>query len=203
MSANVSPHSNVGEAPSFSLSDVVTACKHFRLNTALGSDNVSPYFLRYGGDSLHAALFLLFSICSRHGLMPSSFRHGHVMTLYKGDGEVNDPNNYRPISITSVVARVYERVHVPALISNMTRANMPSPSQFGFTRKRNTHDAVFRFLSTLVDTLDEGRGSPLYVPGVFVDISKAYDKVWIEGLLYKLHKMGITGNLLFPTCSPH
>ena len=40
-------------------------------------------------------------------------------------------------------------------------------------------------------------GDSRYVPAVFIDISKAYDKVWIEGLLYKIHKIGITGNLYY------
>src|SRR5438876_6533847 len=73
------------------------------MNTALGSDNISPYFLKNGGDTIHKSLFLLFSICFRHGMVPTSFRHGHVVTLYKGEGEVSDPNNYRPITITSVL----------------------------------------------------------------------------------------------------
>jgi hypothetical protein len=129
--------------------------------------------------------------------MPSSFKHGHVMVLYKGEGEVSDANSYRPICITSVVARVYERIHVRALLDAMSRASMPSREQFGFTRKRSTHDAVFRFLSHLVDTMETGDEHSSYAAGVFVDISKAYDKVWIEGLLYKIRKMGVTGNLYY------
>lgn len=119
------------------------------------------------------------------------------MVLYKGDGDVSDPNNYRPICITSVVARVYERIHVHALMTAMYNASMPSREQLGFTRKRSTHDAVFRFLSHLVDSIDKGDDDNRFSAGVFADISKAYDKVWIEGLLYKIRKMGITGNLYY------
>lgn len=195
--SQISPRPNPDSPIPFSLPDVISACSRFRLNTALGSDNVSPYFLRNGGMSLHRALFRLFVILSRSGLIPTSFRHGHVMTLYKGEGDVNDPSNYRPICITSVVARVYERIHVTALIAAMCRASMPSPEQFGFTKNRSTHDAVFRFLSNLVECVDRGEHDERYSAGVFVDISKAYDKVWIEGLLFKLQKMGISGNLYY------
>jgi hypothetical protein len=167
------------------------------MNTALGSDNVSPYFLKNGGESIHKSLFLLFSICFRHGLVPTSFRHGHVVTLYKGEGEVSDPNNYRPITITSVIARLYERVHVKSLLAAMLHAGIPSPDQFGFTMKRSCHDAIYRLLTVIADTIDSGSGDDRFVPAVFVDISKAYDKVWIEGLLYKLHNIGITGNLYY------
>ena len=120
---NIPPHSNVRESPPFSLDDVSQYCLKFRLNTALGSDNVSPYFLKNGGEIIHKSLFILFSICSRHGMVPTLFKHGHVVTLYKGEGEVSDPNNYRPITITSVIARLYERVHVKSLLAAMLRAH--------------------------------------------------------------------------------
>ena len=80
LSTDVPSHADPSEQPSWSLDDVIGVCSRFRLNTALGSDNVSPYFLRYGGKALHHALYTLFSICWRHGVMPSSFRHGHVVT---------------------------------------------------------------------------------------------------------------------------
>jgi hypothetical protein len=191
------PHeSDLSMAPSFCLDDVTRLCSTSRLTTALGSDNISPHFLRHGGVALHKALFLLLSICSRHGLIPSSFRHAHVVTLYKGEGNVNDANNYRPISITSIIARMYERLHMKELLHHMDVAGIPSSAQFGFTKHRSTHDAVYRLLSTIIDTKDTGVGE--FVPTVFIDISKAYDKVWIEGLLYKLHHdCGITGPLYY------
>ena len=178
--------------------DVVRASSSFRLNTALGSDQVSPYFVQNGGAALHSSLFLLFSICSRHGLIPTAWRHGLVVTLYKGDGDVNDPNNYRPICITSVVARMYERVHVEPLVRAMTVAGVPTPSQFGFTRERSAHDAIFRLLSTIVDCMTSDTDPYTFTPSVFIDISKAYDKVWIDGLLYKLHHdLHITGPMFY------
>ena len=195
----LSPH-----APSFSFSDVEQACSSFRLNTALGADNISPHFLRNGGKQLHRAIFMLFSICSWYGVVPTSFRHGHVMTLYKGEGQATDPDNYRPITITSVVARIYERVHKNELLNEMIAAGIPSKDQFGFTKQRSTHDAIYRLLSLIVDTSTQDDDDPSvpklqrFVPTVFVDISKAYDKVWIDGLLYKLHHdLGIKGNLFY------
>jgi hypothetical protein len=76
----------------------------------------------------------------------------------------------------------------------MEGVGIPSLSQFGFTKQRSTHDAIYRLLSTVVDAMGTGVGD--FVPTVFVDISKAYDKVWIDGLLYKLHHdCHIRGNL--------
>ena len=200
ISNDIPPCSNPSETPPFSLDHVTSACSSFRLNTALGSDNISPYFLRYGGPALHRALNSLYTIMSRNGVIPTQLKHGHIVTIYKGEGEVSDPNNYRPITITSLVARVYERLHVNVLLDAMQAAGMPSPEQFGFTRQRSTHDAIYRLLSRIVETIAKGTGDPdalCFSSTVFVDISKAYDKVWIDGLLYKLHKMGVRGNLFY------
>ena len=86
----------------------------------------------------------------------------------------------------------------------MIAAGIPSKDQFGFTKQRSTHDAIYRLLSLIVDTSTQGDDDPSipklqrHVPTVFVDISKAYDKVWIDGLLYKLHHdLGIKGNLFY------
>ena len=131
-------------------------------------------------------------------MMPESWKHGHVVTIYKGDGDVNDPNSYRPITITSVVARAYERVNAAELIEKMMQNNITSLDQFGFTRERSTHDALYRLLSRIHETIDGGIGDNKFCPAVFIDSSKAYDKVLIEGLLYKLHHdMKITGNLYY------
>ena len=186
---------SVTEDPLFSVGDIREASLRCRLNTALGSDNVSPYFLINGGQIIYSSLFCLFSVLSRHGMVPSSFKHGQVVTLYKGEGDVSDPNNYRPITITSIIARTYERVHLKHITQAMLRAGIPSIEQFGFTAKRSCHDAIYRLLTHIADTVDMASGDSRYVPAVFIDISKAYDKVWIEGLLYKIHKIGITGNL--------
>ena len=73
---------------------------------------------------------------------------------------------------------------------------IPSLSQFGFTKHRSTHDAIYRLISTIIDVMGTGVGE--FVPTVFIDISKAYDKVWIDGLLYKLHHdCNIKGNLFY------
>ena len=193
---HVDPESDISLSPPFTIDDVTQLCLASRINTALGSDNVSPYFLRRGGRMLHETVFMVLSICSRHGLIPQQLRHAHVMTLYKGDGNTNDPNNYRPISITSIIARMYERLHMKVLLRHMEAVGIPSLSQFGFTKHRSTHDAIYRLISTIVDVMGTGVGD--FVPTVFVDISKAYDKVWIDGLLYKLHHdCHIKGNLYY------
>lgn len=184
----------------FTLEQLKEATQHIRLNTALGTDDVSPYFIKHGGDAMAAALYMLYSLSYSHGHIPSSLKHGKVAAIYKQTGKKDDPSNYRPIAVTSVVMRLWEKMMKHTTTELMARNNIPAMSQFGFTAKRSTYDAVYRLLSTTVDNFTHIKGAHTrdkHSPTVFIDVSKAYDTVWIQGLLYKLkHLQGMTPHLL-------
>jgi endonuclease/exonuclease/phosphatase family metal-dependent hydrolase len=179
----------------FSLQQLSTACTQAKIHTALGPDEISPHFLRQGGATLHSALHLLFTICYGHGRIPTPLKHAKVVAIYKQSGDIDDPNNYRPISITSIVMRLWERLMKSTMLEAMERFDIPSPHQYGFTKSRSTYDAIFHLLCNVVDSFDDpSTSSPPknnYVPTIFIDIAKAYDKVWIPGLLYKLKQLNL------------
>ena len=182
----------------FSLQQLSKACSQAKLHTALGPDEISPHFLRQGGPSLETALHLLFTICYGHGRIPTPFKHAKVVAIYKQSGDIDDANNYRPISITSIVMRLWERLMKSTLLETMERFSIPSSHQYGFTKSRSTYDAIFHLLSDVVDSFDDPTSSSPknnYVPTIFIDIAKAYDKVWIPGLLYKLKQLNMDPHL--------
>jgi hypothetical protein len=184
----------------FSYDSLVSACIHVRHNSASGPDDISCSFVKYGGDGLYKALYLFFSLCYNHCVLPSSFTNANVVPIYKQTGDVNDPNNYRPISLTSIIIRVYESLLLPSLHSYMKASGIPSLEQFGFTRDRSTYDAIYR-LQTSIDQVVHNNSilhhSSTYLPVVFIDIAKAYDRVWIDGLLYKLYNVGVRNHLFY------
>jgi hypothetical protein len=184
----------------FTLEQLQRYIPHIRLNTALGTDDVSPYFIKHGGDAMAAALYMLFSISYSHGHIPGELKHGKVAAIYKQTGRKDDASNYRPIAVTSVVMRLWEKMMKDTTTELMTRNGIPAMSQFGFTAKRSTYDAVYRLLSTTVDNFRHIRGTSTrdkHSPTVFIDVSKAYDTVWIQGLLYKLKRLqGMTPHLM-------
>jgi len=153
--------------------------------------------LKYGGITLNTALYNFFTICWNQGSIPKNFKHAKVVAIYKGTGETADPASYRPIAITSVVIRLFEKLLKENLIESMGVNKLPSTHQFGFCQQRSTHDAIFRLMATITDTYATAQTHNKYVPVVFIDISKAYDKVWIDGLLYKLLKLHLPPNMYF------
>jgi Reverse transcriptase (RNA-dependent DNA polymerase)/Endonuclease-reverse transcriptase len=165
----------------FTQQQLTDACEHINTNTALGPDDISPHFIKHGGPMLMSCLFLLFHLCYQHGVLPSQFTEGVVIALYKNKGDRHQPDNYRPINVSSIVIRLFERLMLPTLQQYMTSCGIPSFNQYGFTKARSTYDAIVRLLSFI------GRYFNVPIPTVFIDISKAYDRVWVNGLLYKLH----------------
>ena len=175
----------------FTQQQLTDACTHINTNTALGPDDISPHFLKHGGPMLMSCLFLIFHLCYQHGVLPSQWKQGIVVALYKHTGDKHDVTNYRPINVTSVVMRLFDRLMLPTLIRYMSAQSVPSSFQFGFTKGRSTYDAIFRLLSFI------GRFFYFPIPAIFIDISKAYDRVWVHGLIYKLYKLNMAPHDLF------
>ena len=94
----------------FTLQQLKQAIPNIGLKTALGTDDMSPYFIKHGGDTLTEALYMLFEISYSHGHIPAELKHGKVAAIYKQTGRKDDPSNYRPIAVTSVVMRLWERM---------------------------------------------------------------------------------------------
>jgi hypothetical protein len=136
-------------------------------------------------------LALLFTVFYRHGIVPNAFRVSRVVMIYKGKGEKCDAGNYRPISVTSIFARLYEHA-LAVRVKSMLPPNFFAPTQFGFRAMHRTHHQVSELIDRIITTM-HAKG---WLPVVFCDIARAFDKVPHEHLLFKLYRAGVTGNVL-------
>ena len=112
--------------------------------------------------------------------------------LQKSDKQLIE--NYRPVSLVPICGKIFERRIFNSLFNYFIENNLLSPHQSGFIPGDScvqqfisiTHEIYNAFYYDL----------SLEVRGVFLDISKAFDKIWHDGLIYKLKRNGITGDLL-------
>ena len=101
-------------------------------------------------------------------------------------------NNYRPISLLCVVSKVFEKCVYKNIHNFIVEHNLLSRHQSGFRQGDSTINQLLYISHEFSNALDAGKE----VRTVFFDISKAFDRVWHKGLLYKIEQMGICGDLL-------
>lgn len=158
---------------------------------ATGPDDISPHLLKRCSQELAAPLTQVFTTCVRENVWPSVWKEARVVPVHKKSSRT-DPKNYRPISLLSVVGKVFERVVAEVVCSHLKDNALLSDQQFGFRPGRSTSDLMMLLTRHWQDALDDGKDTIV----VALDIAGAFDKVWHNGLLEKLRAKGIQGGLL-------
>jgi hypothetical protein len=115
----------------------------------------------------------------------------NIMAIHK-KGSKSDPNNYRPVSLTSQLCKIMESIVRDHLLQFITTNNIISPTQHSFMPKRSCSTQLVEAIEDWMEALDEGD----CVDVIYLDFSKAFDSVPHRRLLMKMRGMGITGPIL-------
>ena len=161
-------------------------------STSPGADNITYGMLKYLPE--HAKLYLL-KILNKiweTGILPPSWKISIVVPIKKPHKDPHQPTSYRPISLTSCVCKLFEKMVNARLMWHLEENGLLSNVQFGFRRNRSSVDPLLR-LSTQIQ---HGFSNRCQTVGVFFDLEKAYDTTWRFGIVKRLHEMGISGNML-------
>ena len=171
------------------LSDVIRALPN---NKTPSIDNITYEHLKYGGSRLTEILTDLINAILEQETLPDKCKEGLTITVHKGNGKsAKDPNNYRAISLLPTIYKLFEKLFLKRIetINFNTRLH---PLQFGFQKGKSSKMTSFIFQEASNYCIE--RKSTLY--SCFMDATKAFDNTWYNGLLYKLHELGITGKPL-------
>ena len=123
--------------------------------------------------------------------MPKIWKQANVSPIHKKN-DPSDVSNYRPISLLSTVGKVLEKIVHKYVFNFFRDNNVIITLQSGFVPGDSTVNQLIDIYNTFCKALDEGKE----VRAIFCDISKAFDRVWHKGLLFKLKSAGVTGSLL-------
>jgi hypothetical protein len=171
--------------------DVEDVIKCINTSKAYGPDNLSPRLIKEAGTSIVPILTKFFNKSLQLAKFPLIWKRANVLPIYK-KAETFITINYRPVSLLSILAKVFEKIVFKYLFNYFKEHFIISIWQSGFLPGSSTITQWVELYDQFCKAVSDGKE----IRVVFLDISKAFDRVWHKGLLFKLKSCGITGRLL-------
>ena len=160
------------------------------LGKAHGVDGISARLLKETSSSISGPLCSLINASFDCGKVPITWKQANVSPIHKKDSR-SSLGNYRPISLLPIPAKVQERVAFRRIYRYLSDNGLLTPKNSGFKER----DSAICQLISIVDNIYKALEAGNDINMVFLDVSKAFDRVWHEGLLHKIRANGIVGNL--------
>ena len=166
--------------------------KNMKNNKAAGIDKIIPELLKGVDDKMLDVIELLLNLIFEKGVFPGQWTLGVITILFR-DGETNDLNNYRGITLLSMLGKILVGVLNNRLIDLINKEHILDENQGGFRKGYRTTDHLFT-LHALINHYIKVEKKELFL--CFVDFRKAFDKVSHCILWMKLLKYGISGKFM-------
>ena len=179
------------ESITITTQDVLDVFLHLDVSKACGPDLINPRLLKEGSHILAHPYAVIFNRSLSLGYFPTSWKEANVTPIFKKDDK-SQPSNYRPISLLSIVGKAMERCIHKYLYNYITVNDILTPLQSGFRHGDSTTNQLLHTYHTICEAVDKGKE----VRAVFCDISKAFDRVWHKGLLFKLRTIGCSDSII-------
>ena len=162
-------------------------------NKGHGHDMISIRILKMSSDAIiePLSLFKIFKNCLKCEIFANDWKKGNIVPIFK-KGDKENIKNYRLVSLLPICSRIFERIIYNNMLKYFLDNNLITPKQSGFRPGDSCINQLLSITHDIFTSFDNG----LEVRGVFLDISKAFDKVWHDGLIYKLKQNNIKDKLL-------
>ena len=161
------------------------------LSKASGPDCIPVVVQKNCEPELSYILAELFNKCLKESCFPYCWKVSSVVPVFKNIGERSTAKNYCPVSLLSVVSKVFEKLVNNRIVDHLDKCGLFSDFQYGFRSFRSTAD----LLTVVSDRIARAFNRSGATQAVALDISKAFDRVWHAGFLHKLKSYGISGQI--------
>ena len=171
--------------------DFLKIIRNLDPNKAHGHDMISIQRIQICDTSICRPLKLIFQPCLESGKFPTEWKKMNVVPVHKkGDKQILE--NYRPISLLSIAGKIFEGLLYDRIFEFFIENNLISRNQSGF----RPGDSCINQLLSITHEIYQSVDDSLEVRAVLLDISKAFDKVWHKGLIFKIKQNGISDKIL-------
>ena len=172
----------------FTPDDITEAIKELDPYSAAPDGDIPAKIICDCRDSLSLPLWMLWKRSLDTGVIPTDLKLQYITPIFK-KGNRTEAVNYRPVSLTSHIIKIFERVVSKHLVKYLEDNNILPDSQHGFRKGRSCLTQLIEHVDSVLKALNDGSE----VDVIYLDYSKAFDKVDHETLLLKMRQYGIKG----------
>ena len=174
----------------FSKEDIESAIDEIDRDAATTENDIPASVLKECRNALSYPIYLIWKKSLDTETIPSDMKIQSINPIFK-KGDKSDPSNYRPISLTSHLIKIFERVIRHKIVSHLEANDLLFRNQHGFRKGRSCLTNLLKHIDDVIQSILNGNEHDV----IYVDFAKAFDKVDHEILLQKLKICGITGKL--------
>ena len=160
-------------------------------NSSPGEDLISYDIMKKCSDASLNVLCKLINNCLAQNVFPSSWKWAKIVMLPKPGKDLKKPVGYRPISLISCLGKIYERHICEHLVRILNEKDFFSKGQAGYQKGKSGQEHLFRLTQDIQNGFKERKATI----GVFLDVQKAFDAVWTNGLKLKIKRIGLPSQL--------
>jgi ribonuclease HI len=175
----------------FTTAELEDALKTLKLRKSPGADKITNEMLLNLGPKAKKKLLQLMNESWRTGIVPQVWREAIMIPVHKKGKDKSKADSYRPISLTSCMGKLAERLINTRLMWHLEQKQHIGPEQAAFRRNRSTEDQVTYITQEIEDAFQDKK----HTLTVWIDLEKAFDKVWKNGLRLKLRQCGVAGRM--------
>ena len=180
------------ELPNITPDQIIDTFSELKVKKSTDFSGISTFFLKKVIHTISTPLAHIFNRSFETGLVPEQFKIAKITPIFKKGGDEDNVNDYRPISLLCIFSKILEKLVANSLKEYLISNEIINQYQFGFQDNNETAHPMIHLLNKVGQAINNHE----YTIAIFCDLSKAFDLVPLNGLLDKLQRIGIQGNML-------